>query len=61
MNWSNFATWWHGKVYATHMRSYSDQLIESISEQLLVARMSGCRLQISHLQGGRAKRTFESC
>jgi N-acyl-D-amino-acid deacylase len=40
----------HGKVYATHMRSYSDQLLDSVEEQLLLARMSGCRLQISHLQ-----------
>jgi dihydroorotase/N-acyl-D-amino-acid deacylase len=40
----------HGKVYATHMRSYSDQLLESIDEQVLLARTSGCRLQISHLQ-----------
>jgi N-acyl-D-amino-acid deacylase len=40
----------HGKVYATHMRSYSDQLLESIEEQLMLARASGCRLQISHLQ-----------
>ena len=40
----------HGKVYATHMRSYSDQLLDSIEEQLLLARLSGCRLQISHLQ-----------
>jgi N-acyl-D-amino-acid deacylase len=40
----------HGKVYATHMRSYSDQLLESIEEQIALARESGCRLQISHLQ-----------
>ncbi|HYM09116.1 MAG TPA: D-aminoacylase [Bryobacterales bacterium] len=40
----------HGKLYATHMRSYSWQLLESLEEQLKLARESGCRLQISHLQ-----------
>jgi dihydroorotase/N-acyl-D-amino-acid deacylase len=40
----------HGKVYATHMRSYSHQLLESLEEQIALARESGCRLQISHLQ-----------
>ena len=45
----------HGKVYATHMRSYSHQLLESLQEQIALARESGCRLQISHLQAvGRA-------
>jgi N-acyl-D-amino-acid deacylase len=38
------------KVYATHMRSYSRELVESVDEQLELARQSGCRLQISHLQ-----------
>jgi N-acyl-D-amino-acid deacylase len=40
----------HGKLYATHMRSYSWQLVESIDEQIALARATGCRLQISHLQ-----------
>ena len=40
----------HGKVYATHMRSYSFHLSEAIDEQLALARGTGCRLQISHLQ-----------
>jgi dihydroorotase/N-acyl-D-amino-acid deacylase len=45
----------HGKLYGTHMRSYSWQLIESLDEQLDLARRTGCRLQISHLQAvGRA-------
>ncbi len=45
----------HGKLYATHMRSYSFELLESIDEQLDLARASGARLQISHLQAvGRA-------
>ncbi len=44
-----------GKLYTTHMRSYSWQLLESIDEQLALARNTGCRLQISHLQAvGRA-------
>jgi N-acyl-D-amino-acid deacylase len=40
----------HGKVYATHMRSYAWQLLESIDEQIQLSRESGCRLEISHLQ-----------
>ncbi|MGC9199089.1 MAG: N-acyl-D-amino-acid deacylase family protein [Acidobacteriaceae bacterium] len=40
----------HGKVYATHMRSYSFGLLSAIEEQLELARRTGCRLQISHLQ-----------
>jgi N-acyl-D-amino-acid deacylase len=45
----------YGCIYATHMRSYSWRLLESIDEQIELARRSGCRLQISHLQAvGRA-------
>jgi N-acyl-D-amino-acid deacylase len=40
----------HGKVYATHMRNYSDNLVEAVDEQIELARRTGCRLQISHLQ-----------
>jgi dihydroorotase/N-acyl-D-amino-acid deacylase len=40
----------HGKLYATHMRSYSWDLNEAIEEQLNLARQTQCRLQISHLQ-----------
>ena len=44
-----------GKLYATHMRSYSKGLIAAVREQLDLAREAGCRLQISHLQAaGRA-------
>lgn len=39
-----------GAVYATHMRSYSEKLVEAVQEQLSIAEASGCRLQISHLQ-----------
>lgn len=40
----------HDKIYATHMRSYSFGLEDAVEEQLELARRSGCRLQISHLQ-----------
>jgi dihydroorotase/N-acyl-D-amino-acid deacylase len=44
-----------GKFYATHMRSYSDTLLESTREQIALAEKTNCRLQISHLQAaGRA-------
>ena len=39
-----------GKIYATHMRNYSDKLIEAVDEQLQLASRTGCRLQISHFQ-----------
>ncbi|HMC58090.1 MAG TPA: amidohydrolase family protein [Candidatus Solibacter sp.] len=39
-----------GKTYATHMRDYSDRLVPAVEEQLELARRTGCRLQISHLQ-----------
>lgn len=40
----------HAKTYATHMRGYGDFLVEAVEEQLQLARRTGCRLQISHLQ-----------
>ncbi|MCX6620392.1 MAG: D-aminoacylase [Acidobacteria bacterium] len=40
----------HGRLYATHMRSYMGTLVEAVEEQLDLARSTGCRLQISHLQ-----------
>ena len=44
-----------GSLYATHMRNYSFHLVEAVDEQLDLARATGCRLQISHLQAaGRA-------
>jgi N-acyl-D-amino-acid deacylase len=39
-----------GKTCATHMRDYSGRLVEAVDEQLDLARRTGCRLQISHLQ-----------
>ncbi len=40
----------HNKIYTTHIRSYFSELLESIEEQIELARRTGCRLQISHLQ-----------
>jgi dihydroorotase/N-acyl-D-amino-acid deacylase len=39
-----------GKVYATHIRDYAEHLVEAVEEQLGIARRTGCRLQISHMQ-----------
>ncbi|HEX6546799.1 MAG TPA: D-aminoacylase [Bryobacteraceae bacterium] len=39
-----------GKIYCTHIRDYSFHLSEAVDEQLELARRTGCRLQISHLQ-----------
>lgn len=44
-----------GKVYATHMRSYTTALVEAVEEQIRLAREAGCRLQISHFQAAGAK------
>jgi dihydroorotase/N-acyl-D-amino-acid deacylase len=38
------------RLYATHMRGYSSGLLAAIREQIAMARNTGCRLQISHLQ-----------
>lgn len=37
------------RLFAVHMRNYSDHLLEAVDEALEIARRSGCRLQISHL------------
>jgi len=39
-------------VYATHMRSEGDRLLESVEETLTVATTVGCRAQISHHKAG---------
>ncbi len=39
-----------GKIYTSHIRSYFSGLIEAVDEQIELARRSGGRLQISHLQ-----------
>jgi N-acyl-D-amino-acid deacylase len=38
------------KLYASHIRSYFSAIPDAIDEQLELARRTGCRLQISHLQ-----------
>ncbi len=40
----------HDKIYTTHIRGYFSNVIESLEEQIELARRTGCRLQISHLQ-----------
>jgi N-acyl-D-aspartate/D-glutamate deacylase len=44
-----------GRLFAIHMRSYSDHLLDAVEEALTVARLSGCRLQISHLAVARRR------
>jgi N-acyl-D-amino-acid deacylase len=39
-----------GKIYTSHIRSYFSGLVDAVEEQLNLARCSGGRLQISHLQ-----------
>lgn len=39
-------------VYATHMRSEADSLMEAIEEALHIGRATGCRVQISHFKVG---------
>lgn len=39
-----------GKIYCTHMRDYGFRLLESVDEQIELARRTCCRLQISHFQ-----------
>lgn len=39
-----------GKVYATHMRSEGDKLIEAVDEACRIARAGSTRLQVSHLK-----------
>ncbi len=41
-----------GAVYATHMRSEGDRLLESVEEVLSIAAAVGCRAQISHHKAG---------
>ncbi|MBK9166388.1 MAG: amidohydrolase family protein, partial [Bryobacterales bacterium] len=40
----------YGRIYTSHIRSYFGDLVEAIEEQIALAKASGCRLQISHLQ-----------
>jgi N-acyl-D-amino-acid deacylase len=38
------------KIYTSHIRTYFAGLVAAIEEQIDLARKTGCRLQISHLQ-----------
>ena len=39
----------HDGLFAIHMRNYSDHLLDAVDQALTIARLSGCRLQVSHL------------
>lgn len=39
----------HDRVFAMHMRNYSDCLVEAVQEAVQVGEESGCRVQASHL------------
>ncbi len=38
------------KVYVSHMRNESDEVLESVDEVLELARVTGCKVHISHLK-----------
>ncbi|MFA7237217.1 MAG: amidohydrolase family protein [Phycisphaeraceae bacterium] len=40
----------HGGLYASHLRSESDQLLEALDEFLGVCEAAGCRAQYSHIK-----------
>ena len=40
----------HDAVFAWHVKDYIDDLLPSVEQALRVARLTGCRTQISHLQ-----------
>ncbi len=40
----------HGLIHASHIRDYASSVVDAIDEQIGIARRTGCRLQISHLQ-----------
>ncbi len=44
-----------GGLYATHMRSEGDQILESIDEVLSLVRLTGIRAEISHLKTSGAR------
>jgi len=37
------------RLFAVHMRNYNDHLLEAVDEAIDVARVTGCRLQLSHM------------
>lgn len=40
----------YGGIYATHMRSESDEISKALEEALAVAKSANCQLQISHIK-----------
>lgn len=40
----------HGRTYSSHIRGYFSDLVGAVDEQIELARRTGCRLQISHMQ-----------
>lgn len=40
----------YNRIYTSHIRSYFAGLVDAVEEQIDLARRSGCRMQISHLQ-----------
>lgn len=40
----------HNALYAIHMRHESDKVVEALTEAIEAARLSGARLQVSHLK-----------
>ena len=40
----------YGGIYATHMRSESDRLVEAVEEALRIGREAGVQVEISHLK-----------
>jgi N-acyl-D-amino-acid deacylase len=40
----------HGGVYATHMRSEGEFLLEAVGEAICIGHEAGCRVQISHVK-----------
>ncbi|MBN1476238.1 amidohydrolase family protein [Candidatus Sumerlaeota bacterium] len=38
----------HGGLYATHMRSESEDVLEAVEEAIRIGREAGCRVEISH-------------
>ncbi len=45
----------HGGLYASHLRSESDDLLEALDEFLSVCEAAGCRAQYSHIKTARPR------
>lgn len=42
----------HGGLYASHIRNEEAQLLEAVNEAIEIGRLSGARIQVSHLKAG---------